>query len=203
MCRSRWCSPWPRTSTKRSKQQAEDLARELSEYTSAARATTEALLRNGGEDHPRPEELTATIERSLHRAYEMLAEGALLPLPTVRPTRVVEMRAVPLATSSSFPLHPAGPSGPLLRFDQVDVNWKDKWLIGEHLRMLDRSQIMVTVLRDVVPGRLALQLILRQKQATLSPVRLRRHSTYCGEGWPLYATQQAIEMLPKGEANDR
>ena len=186
----------------RSKQQAEDLARELSEYTSAARAMTEAL-REMEEDHPRPEELTATIEQSLHRAYEMLAESALLPVPTVRP-RVVEMppyRFGYLQLVSAAPLEPE--REPLLQFDPVDVNWKDKRLISEHLRMLNRSQIMVTVLRDVVPGRLAQQLILRQKQATLSPVRLRGHSLAVSEGWPLYATQQAIEMLPKGEANDR
>ncbi len=186
----------------RTKQQAEDLARELSEYTSAARAMTEAL-REIEDDHPRPDELTATVEQSLHRAYALLAQSALLPLPTVRP-RVVEMppyRFGYLQLVSAAPLEPE--REPLLQYDPVDVNWKDKRLISEHLRMLNRSQIMVTVLRDVAPGRLAQQLILRQKQATLSPLRLRGHSLAVSEGWPLYATQQAIEHLPKGEASDR
>jgi uncharacterized protein (DUF885 family) len=184
------------------KTQVEELARELSEYQSASRAMSEAL-REIEEDHPKPEELAATVEQSLHRAYELLADGSGLPLPAVRP-RVVEMppyRFGYLQLAAAAPLEPE--REPLLQFDPVDVNWKDKRLIGEHLRMLNRTQIMLTVLRDVAPGRLTQQLILRQKQGSLSQLRLRGHSLALVEGWPLYATQQAIELLPKGTARDR
>jgi hypothetical protein len=185
----------------RSREQAEELARDISEYQSASRAMSEAL-REIEEDHPKPEELATTVEQSLHRVYELLADGSGLPVPVVRP-RVVEMapyRFGYLQLLSAAPLEPD--REPLLQYDPVDVNWKDKRQISEHLRMLNRSQIMVTVLRDVAPGRLAHQLILRQKQGSLSQLRQRGHSLALVEGWPLYATQQAISLFPKGATRD-
>ena len=186
----------------RTKEQLEELARELSGSQSAGRAISEAL-REIEEDHPRPEELASAVEQSVHRAYELLSDGSLLALPTQRP-RIVEMppyRFGYLQLVTAAPLEPE--REPLLQYDPIDANWKDKKQISDHLRMLNRSQILLTVLRDVAPGRLTQQLVVRQKQGSLSSLRVRGHSLALVEGWPLYSAQLAIELLPKGTARDR
>lgn len=186
----------------RTKEQLEDLARELSGTQSASRAIGEAL-REIEEDHPRPEDLASTVEQSVHKAYELLSDGNLLALPSQRP-RVVEMppyRFGYLQLVTAAPLEPE--REPLLQYDPIDPNWKDKKLISDHLRMLNRAQIFLTVLRDVAPGRLTLLQLHRQKQGSLSSLRLRGHSLALAEGWPLYVAQLALDLLPKGTARDR
>ncbi len=186
----------------RTKQQLEELAREISEYQSTSRAMSEAL-REIEEDHPRPEDLASSVDQTVHRVFELLADGSWLPLPTQRP-RVVEMppyRFGYLQLVTAAQLEPD--REPLLQYDPIDPNWKDKKQIAEHLRMLNRSQILLTVLREVAPGRLTQQQFLRQRQGSLSSLRLRGHSIALVEGWPLYSSQLAIEQLPKGVARAR
>lgn len=186
----------------RTKQQAEDLARDLSDYTSASRAMSEAL-REIEDDHPRPEELPAQIEQAMQRLHDLLSDGAPFPSLTVNP-RLVEMppyRFGYLQLDVAAPLEPE--REPLMQYDPVDVNWKDKRLISDHLRNFNRSQILVTLLRDVAPGRLLHLQVLRQKQASLSQLRMRGHSLTLSEGWPLYASSQAMELLSKGTSSQR
>lgn len=186
----------------RVKQQAEDVARDISEYSSASRAMSEAL-HEIEDDHPRPEELSAQVEQSMQRLYELLADSSQFPALTVKP-RLVEMppyRFGYLQLDVAAPLEPE--REPLIQYDPVDVNWKDKRLISDHLRNLNRSQILVTLLRDVVPGRLLHQQVLRQKQASLSQLRLRGHSLTLTEGWPLYVAPLVMELFPKGAASQR
>lgn len=189
----------------KTKERAEELARELGEQKNSGRAMNEAM-HDIEEDHPKAEELVAQVEQIVRESFALLADGALGPLPTARP-RVAEMppfrfgylqlvTAAPLETDRE----------PLLQLDPIDQNWpnsKDKKQIADHLRMLNRTNIQCWVLRDVVPGRLLQVSAHRQRQGGLSPIRWRGHSLALVEGWPQYSAERAAELLPKGDAQSR
>ncbi len=166
----------------------EELARRLTGITSASRAVAEAqhLIE---EDHPRPEELTHTVEMAIDRAYEQAGAQGLLTVPAQRP-QLVEMPAYRfgyLQLSLPAPLE-ADRTAQLL-LDPVDPSWKDKKRVSDHLRMLNRTQILLSVAREVMPGSFARQQAHQAAAATLSPLRQRTRSFALLEGWAGYAEE--------------
>lgn len=188
----------------------------------AARVASE-VVRAIEDDHPRPEELLRATEAAIERAYELTASLQLLSIPpasdVARP-QVVEMPAYRygfLQLSAPAPLdplpwspgwHPAGQKGGAqtaqLFVDPVDPSWKDKKRIADHLRMLNRSQLLLTALHEVMPGHYAQLSALRRQSEGLGPLRLRTQSTAFLEGWSAYAEQLvAVESAQPGVVGDR
>lgn len=188
----------------------------------AARAAAE-VVRAIEEDHPRPEELLRATEAAIERAYELTASLSLLSIPPVtdvaRP-QVVEMPAYrygflqlsapapldPLPWSPSWPpsAQKRGPQTAQLFVDPIDPSWKDKKRVADHLRMLNRSQLLLTALHEVMPGRYAQLTMLRRQSSGLGPLRLRTQSTAFLEGWSAYAEQLvAVEAGQPGQVGDR
>lgn len=186
----------------KTKQAFEDLSRSLGEMQSVARAQTEAF-RIIEEDHPKPEDLTATVQQMAKEVFALFSDGSVFAPLAVRP-RVVDMppyRFGYLRLAAAAPLEPD--RDPQLQLDPIDPHWKDKKQIAEHLRMLNRSHLRLLLFRELLPGRFLHQHTLRQKQAALSPLRSQGHSLALAEGWPLYATQLGIESLPTAISRDR
>lgn len=183
----------------------DEIARRLAGQGGAnsVRAAAEAM-RAVEEDHPRPEELLRAAESALDRAMEMVADKKFLSLPTARP-QVTEMPAYRFGfVLLSMPalLEPDRPAQ--LFVDPVDPSFKDRKRITDHLRMLNRSQLLFSALHEVSPGHYTQQLLARQKASGLSPIRLRTQSTAFLEGWANYAAQTLIEeSVPPGPAGDR
>lgn len=188
----------------------------------AARAATE-VARALEEDHPRPEELLRATEAAIDRAYELTATLGFLAIPpatdVARP-QVVEMPAYRygfLQLSAPAPLDPlpwspawpsaaqkGGPQTAQLFVDPVDPSWKDKKRIADHLRMLNRSQLLLTALHEVMPGHYAQLTGLRRQSSGLGPLRLRTQSTAFLEGWSAYAEQAiAVDAAQIGVGGDR
>jgi len=187
-----------------------------------SRAATEAM-RIVEEDHPRPDELLRSTDAAIERAYELTSTLQLLTIPppgeVARP-QAVEMPAYrygflqlsapapldPLPWSPSWPSsnQKGGPQTAQLFVDPVDPSWKDKKRISDHLRMLNRSQLLLTALHEVMPGHYAQLTALRRLASGLGPLRLRRQSTAFLEGWTAYAEQTvAVEQAGTGAAADR
>ena len=166
----------------------EELAKHLTGITSAGRAVAEAQ-RIIEEDHPRPDELTHAVEAALDRTYELAAGQGLLTLPLQRP-QIVDMPAYRfgyLQLALPAPLE-ADRTAQLL-VDPVDPSWKDKKRVSDHLRTLNRTQILLSVAREVMPGRFARYLAQRAVLTSLSPLRQRTRSFAFLEGWAAYAEQ--------------
>ncbi|MBL9008553.1 MAG: DUF885 domain-containing protein [Myxococcales bacterium] len=187
-----------------------------------SRASTEAI-RVVEEDHPKPDELLRATDAAIERAYELTGTLQLLSIPPIdevaRP-QAVEMPAYRygfLLLSAPAPLEPlpwspawpspspkGGSQTAQLFVDPVDPSWKDKKRISDHLRMLNRSQILLTALHEVMPGHYAQLTALRRLASGLGPLRLRRQSTAFLEGWTAYAEQLvAVELAGSGAAADR
>jgi uncharacterized protein (DUF885 family) len=188
----------------------------------AARAAAESV-RAVEEDHPRPEELLRATEAAIDRAYELTASLAFLAIPpatdVARP-QVVEMPAYRygfLQLSAPAPLDPlpfspawpsaaqkGGPQTAQLFVDPVDPSWKDKKRVADHLRMLNRSQLLLMALHEVMPGHYAQLTGLRRQSSGLGPLRLRTQSTAFLEGWSAYAEQAiAVDAAQPGVVGDR
>lgn len=182
----------------------EELARHLTGLTSPSRAVAE-VQRLIEEDHPRPDELFHAVESAVEKAYELVAAQALLTLPPQRP-QVVEMPAYRfgyLQLSLPAPLEADRPAQLLV--DPVDPSWKDKKRVSDHLRMLNRTQIQLSVAHEVMPGRFARHAAQRAVMASLSPLRQRSRSLAFLEGWAGYAEQLVAfgngpGLLPTGVA---
>jgi uncharacterized protein (DUF885 family) len=70
--------------------------------------------------------------------------------------------------------------------------------------MLNRSQLLLTAVHEVMPGHYAQLTALRRLASGLGPLRLRRQSTAFLEGWAAYAEQTvAVEQAERGAAADR
>lgn len=182
----------------------DELARRLSGQSGASptRAAAEAL-RAVEDDHPRPEELLRAAEAALEKASEMTAEQKFVTLPPSLP-QVTEMPAYRfgyILLSMPALLEPERPAQ--LYIDPVDQSWKDRKLVTDHLRMLNRSQLLLSALHEVVPGHYTQQTVARRQASGLPPLRLRTLSTAFLEGWSHYAeamlTQEAAPPGPAGE----
>lgn len=172
----------------------EELAKRLTGLTSPSRAVAEAqhLI---DEDHPRPEELTHTVEAALDRAYEQASAQGLLTVPPLRP-QLVEMPAYRFGyLQLSLPAPLEAERTAQLFLDPVDPSWKDKKRVSDHLRMLNRAQILLTVAREVMPGSFARQQAQGAAAATLSPLRQRTRSLALLEGWAGYA-EELVALEP-------
>src|SRR6185369_863290 len=91
-----------------------------------------------------------------------------------------------------------------LYIDPVDPSWKDRKRITDHLRMLNRSQLLLSALHEVVPGHYTQQMVARRQASGLPPIRLRTLSTAFLEGWSHYAEQTLVdEAAPSGPAGER
>lgn len=188
----------------------------------ASRAAVDAI-RLIEEDHPRPDELLRSTDGAIERAYELTSTLQIVSIPpsseVARP-QVVEMPAYRygfLQLSAPAPLDPlpwspawpptaqkGGPQTAQLFVDPVDPSWKDKKRISDHLRLLNRSQLLLTALHEVMPGHYAQLTALRRLASGLGPLRLRRQSTAFLEGWAAYAEQLvAVESAGTGAAADR
>lgn len=182
------------------KRHFDELAKRIAGQTGAARNAAEAL-RLIEEDHPRPEELLRSTEAALDRAYELAQSHKLLSVLPVRP-QVVEMPAYRFGfvqVSLPSPLEPERSAQ--VQIDPVDPTWKDKRRISDHLRFLNRSQLLLTAVHEVVPGHASQQAALRKRAAELSPIRQRSMSPAFLEGWSSYAEQlTAVELAPTGSA---
>lgn len=166
----------------------EELARHLTGIANPGRAVTEAqhLIE---EDHPRPDELTHAVESTLERSYELVAAQGFLTLPSTRP-QVADMPAYRfgyLQLSQPAPLEADRPAQLLV--DPVDPSWKDKKRVSDHLRVLNRTQILLSVAREVMPGRFTRATAQRAVNASLSPLRQRTRSLALLDGWAGYAEE--------------
>jgi uncharacterized protein (DUF885 family) len=165
---------------------------------SPQRAAAEAL-RAVEEDHPRPEELMRAAEQAIERAAELSTRQHFVTLPTQRP-QVSELPAYRygfIALSLPALLEPERPAQ--FYIDPVDQSWKDRKRIADHLRMLNRSQLLLSALHEVFPGHYTQQLAARQRGGALSPLRQRTLSLALLEGWSDAAEQAlalASESLP-------
>lgn len=193
----------------------DDFARRVSGQTSASASTSANLarvsseaLRAVEEEHAKPEELMRAAEAALDRAVELTAAQKFVTLPSSRP-QVTEMPAYRFGyVMLSMPalLEPERPAQ--FYIDPVDQSWKDRKRISDHLRLLNRSQLLLSALHEVVPGHYTQQLVTRHQASSLSPIRLRTLSTAFLEGWSHYAEQSLVQALPGGAsapspANDR
>lgn len=159
------------------------------------------------EEHPRPEELMRAAEAAIDKAYELTTAQGLISVPDDpqpgwrhRPA-VTEMPAYRFGyvqLSSAAPLEPEREAQ--LWIDPVDPSWTDKKRIADHLRMLSRAQLWLSVIHEVVPGHFTQQLVLRQNAATLSPLRQRTLSVALLEGWSGYAEQLLALENPTAQA---
>jgi uncharacterized protein (DUF885 family) len=171
----------------------DDVAHRLSGVgaSSQLRATVESL-KAVEEDHPRPEELLHAAELAIERAAELSASQHFVSLPTARP-QVTEMPAYRFGfISLSLPalLEPERPAQ--LFVDPVDQSWKDRKRISDHLRMLNRSQLLLSALHEVYPGHYTQQLAARRQGGALGPLRQRQQSLALLEGWSHYAEQSLV-----------
>lgn len=158
-------------------------------------------LRALEEDHPRPEELLQTAESTLGLLYETVSQQGLLTVPMVRP-KVAEM---PPYRWGFAVLHAPGPLEGRWReayfyVDPVDPGWKEKRQVLEHLRLLNRTQLLLTAVHEVVPGHFAQQEALRRAAAGLPLLRQRSRSFAMSEGYAHYAEALMTEVWP---GNDR
>ncbi len=183
------------------KRHLDDLARRVLGQTSGSptRAISEAL-RAVEEDHSRPEEILRAAESALDRAVEMVTAQKFVSLPPARP-QVMEMPAHRFGfvlLSMPARLEPERPAQ--LYIDPVDQSWKDRKRIGDHLRMLNRSQLLLSALHEVFPGQYTQQMVERHQQNRLSPLRLRTLSPAFLEGWSHYAEQSILQEAPLNSA---
>lgn len=166
----------------------EELARRIAGVSNPGRAVAEAL-RAIEDDHPKPEELLRAAEQAVAQAYELTESRHYLTPPSQRP-RVAELPAYRfggLLLSVPAPLEPD--REPQLLVDPVDPSWKDKKRVTDHLRLLNRSQLLLAAVREVVPGRMALVLQARAKSGEQGALRQRTYSAAFVEGWASYAEQ--------------
>ena len=190
----------------------DDFARRVSGQTNAsasassanlARLSSEAL-RAVEEEHSKPEELMRAAEAALDRAVELTAAQKFVTLPSSRP-QVTEMPAYRFGyVMLSMPalLEPERPAQ--FYIDPVDQSWKDRKRISDHMRLLNRSQLLLSALHEVIPGHYTQQMVTRHQASSLSPIRLRTLSTAFLEGWSHYAEKSLVQTLPGGApANDR
>jgi uncharacterized protein (DUF885 family) len=149
------------------------------------------------DDHPRADELMHTAEATLTGLYDIVSGGNLLTLPAGRP-RVAEMP--PYRWGYAVAVLP----GPLetrshesfFYVDPVDPGWKDKKKVSDHLRLLNRTQLLFTAIHEVVPGHLVQQEIARHKSPNLSLLRQRTRSQGFVEGWAHYAEELVDDAWP-------
>ena len=178
----------------------EELARRMTGLGSAAKAVAEAL-RTVEEDHPKPEELLRATEQAVDKAYELVALRQLVTAPRRRP-QVAELPAYRfgfLMLSLPAPLEPE--REPQLLVDPVDPGWKDKKRVADHLRLLNRSQLLLAAAREVVPGQMTQVMAARAHSGEHSALRARTYSASLIEGWPAYAEQLvALEGAAPGQA---
>lgn len=185
----------------------DELSRKLTgpSSMSPSRAAAEAL-RAVEEDHPKPEELLRAAETALDKALEMTASQKFVTPPPVsaRP-QVTEMPAYRFGyVMLSMPalLEPDRPA--LFYIDPVDPSWKDRKRISDHLRMLNRAQLLQSALHEVVPGHFTQQTVARRLSSGLPPIRLRSLSTAFLEGWSHYAEKTLVETAaPPGPPGER
>lgn len=166
-----------------------------------ARLSAEAL-RIVEEEHSKPEELLRAAEAALDRAAELTGAQKFVTLPSPLP-QVTEMPAYRFGyVMLSMPalLEPERPAQ--FYVDPVDQSWKDRKRISDHLRLLNRSQLLLSALHEVVPGHYTQQLVMRHQASSLSPIRLRTLSSAFLEGWSHYAEQSLVGTL-SGQAGDR
>lgn len=175
----------------------DELARKLTgpSSMSPSRAATEAL-RAVEEDHPKPEELLRAAETAIDKALEMTAGQKFVTPPPARP-QVTEMPAYRFGyVMLSMPalLEPEWPA--VFYIDPVDPSWKDRKRISDHLRMLNRAQLLHSALHEVVPGHFTQQTVARRLSSGLPPIRMRTLSTAFLEGWSHYAEASLVETAP-------
>jgi hypothetical protein len=170
---------------------------------SSSRAAVEAL-RVIEEDHARPDELMRAAESALDKAMEMATTQKFVTLPPSRP-QITEMPAYRFGyVLLSMPALLESERPAQLYIDPVDPSYKDRKRISDHLRMLNRSQLLLSSLHEVVPGHYTQQLAMRRQAGGLSPIRLRTLSTAFLEGWSHYAAQSLVmDAAPAGPAGDR
>ena len=160
----------------------EELARRMTGLGSAAKAVAEAL-RTVEEDHPKPEELLRATEQAVDKAYELVALRQLVTAPRRRP-QVAELPAYRfgfLMLSLPAPLEPE--REPQLLVDPVDPGWKDKKRVADHLRLLNRSQLLLAAAREVVPGQMTQVMAARAHSGEHSALRARTYSASLIEGF--------------------
>jgi uncharacterized protein (DUF885 family) len=170
---------------------------------SPARAATEAL-RTVEDDHPRPEELMHAAETALEKAAEMVGTQNFVTPPLALP-QVTEMPAYRFGyVLLSMPALLEPERSAQLFIDPVDQSWKDRKRTTDHLRMLNRSQLLLSMLHEVVPGHYTQQTVERRQASSLPPIRLRTLSAAFLEGWSHYAEQSVVqEASTWGPAGDR
>lgn len=156
----------------------------------------ETALRLIEEDCPRPEELLRSMHEALTTAVEAVTRGDLLTLPTTRP-RIIEMPPHRWGYATLYlpgPLE-TRPVEAVLMVDPVDPAWTDRRLVQEHLRALNRTQQLLLIASQAVPGRFVQHQSLRQVLDRLPPVRQRWRSQAFVEGWAHYAEGLLAEAL--------
>jgi hypothetical protein len=175
----------------------DELSRKLTgpSSMSPSRAATEAL-RAVEEDHPKPEELLRAAESALDKAIEMTASQKFVTPPDVRP-QVTEMPAYRFGyVMLSMPALLEPERQALFYIDPVDPSWKDRKRITDHLRLLNRAQLLHSALHEVVPGHFTQQTVARRLASGLPPIRMRTLSTAFLEGWSHYAEKTLLENAP-------
>ena len=101
---------------------------------------------------------------------------------------------------TAAPLEPE--RGRCSKYDPIDASWKDKSGSATTCGCSIAPQILLTVLRDVAPGRLTSSCGATKTRLAVVAAGARTFMALV-EGWPLYSAQLAIELLPKGTARDR
>ncbi len=158
-------------------------------------------LRTLEDDHPRADELMHTAETTLAGLYDAVSRESLLSLPPARP-KVEEMPPYRWGYATlvlSGPLETRSHEA-FFYIDPVDPGWKDKKKILDHLRLLNRTQLLFTSIHEVVPGHMVQQEVARH--ANLSLLRQRTRSQGFIEGWAHYAEELMTDSWP-APGNDR
>lgn len=152
------------------------------------------------DDHAGPGELQREAEGTLSDLYQFMAQREVLTLPAAR-AKVAEM---PPYRWGYALLAAPGPLESRTRdavfyIDPVDPGWTDKKKVQEHLRMLNRAQLRLTAIHEVVPGHYLQMEAVRRAWPGLSMVRQRYRSQAFLEGWAQYAEQLMAELEPDSD----
>ena len=155
---------------------------------------TADAARSLDEDHATAETLLPSTREALESMADFVTKHHLATLPALVP-QVSEMPAFMWGFASMSMAGPLEPRAREARFyvDPVDHAWNAAKR-EEHLRALNRPQLFVTALHEVIPGH-----FLQGESARAAPSVMQRYarSYVFVEGWANYAEQM---MLAEGFA---